>query len=87
MEHQMEFQYGTLTRLMTERNYFFIRDDYSAKDIFLHVSGFVGKVALPKGTRVRFHLAPNPRRSGSMMAIYVEPIPVPVASSSVGAQS
>jgi cold shock CspA family protein len=66
--------YGTLTRMMTERNYFFIRDDESGQDIFTHVSAFVAKVPLPKGTRVQFHLVPNARKANSMMAADVEPI-------------
>jgi cold shock CspA family protein len=72
MAHQ--YQYGTLTRMMPDRNFFFIRDDESGLDIFTHISAFVGKVALPKGTRVKFRLVPNSRKPGLMMAADVEPI-------------
>jgi len=70
----MEIRYGTLTRVFADRNFFFIHDDETSQDIFTHVSGFVGKVALPKGTRVRFYLVPNSRRAGELMAVDVEPI-------------
>lgn len=77
----MEIRYGTLTRMFTERNFFFIRDDDSGQDIFTHVSAFVAKVPLPKGTRVKFHLVPNIRKANSMMAADVEPIaPLPIAA-------
>ena len=70
----MEIRYGTLTRVFPDRNFIFIRDDESSRDIFTHVSGFVGKIALPKGTRVRFRVVPNSRRAGELMGIAVEPI-------------
>jgi cold shock CspA family protein len=73
------YQYGTLTRMMPDRNFFFIRNDESGLDIFTHISAFAGKVALPKGTRVKFRLVPNSRKPGLMMAADVEPI-VPVSS-------
>jgi len=76
----MEIHYGTLIRCFPDRNFFFIRDDESGRDIFTHVSGFAGKVALPKGTRVRFHVVPNCRRANEPMAVDVQPIPVPVVS-------
>jgi cold shock CspA family protein len=75
----LQYKYGTLTRLMPDRNFFFIRDDESGLDIFTHISAFVAKVPLPKGTRVKFHLVPNSRKSGLMMSADVEPI-VPVSS-------
>jgi cold shock CspA family protein len=75
----IQYQYGTLTRLMPDRNFFFIRDDESSLDIFTHISAFVAKVPPPKGTRVKFHLVPNSRKPGLMMAADVEPI-VPVSS-------
>ena len=74
-----QYQYGTLTRIMLVRNFSFLRDDESGQDIFAHVSAFVGKVFLPKGTRVKFHLVPNSRKPGLVMAADVEPI-VPVSS-------
>ena len=70
----IQYQYGTLTRLMIDRSFSFIRDDNSGSDIFAHVSAFVGKVFLPKGTRVKFRLVPNSRKPGLMMAADVEPI-------------
>ena len=70
----LQYQYGTLTRMMPERCFFFIRDDETSKDIFVHVSGFINKTGLPKGTRVKFHLVPNPRKPGLTMAIDVEAI-------------
>ncbi len=73
-----QIYYGTLIRVFPERNFFFIRDDDSGQDIFTHVSGFAGKVALPKGTRVSFRLAPNVRKANELMAVDVQPIPVPV---------
>ncbi len=72
----LPYQYGTLTRMMPERNFFFIRDDESGRDVFTHISAFVGKVALPKGTRVQFHLVPNPRKPGLMKAADVEPVAI-----------
>ena len=72
----LQYQYGTLTRMMPERNFFFIRDDESGLDVFTHISAFVGKVALPKGTRVQFHLVPNHRKPGLMKAADVEPVAV-----------
>jgi cold shock CspA family protein len=75
----LPYQYGTLTRMMSDRNFFFIRDDESGLDIFTHISAFVGKVPLPKGTRVKFRLVPNSRKPGLMMSADVEPI-VPVSS-------
>ena len=68
--------YGTLTRMMPERNYFFIRDDESGKDVFTHVSAFVAKVPLPKGTRVQFHIVKNSRKPNSVMAADVEPVAI-----------
>jgi cold shock CspA family protein len=73
-----ELQFGTLTRCFPDKNFFFIRDDSTGKDVFTHVSGFAGKVGLPKGTRVRFHLVANNRRGGEFMAVDVEPIPAPI---------
>jgi cold shock CspA family protein len=70
------YQYGTLTRLMPERNFFFIRDDESGLDVFTHISAFVAKVPLPKGTRVQFHLVPNSRKPGCMKAADVEPVAI-----------
>lgn len=70
----MEIHYGTLIRCFGDRNFFFIRDDESGRDVFTHVSGFAGKVALPKGTRVRFYLVPNSRRADEPMAVAVEPV-------------
>ncbi len=75
-----QIHYGTLVRAFPERNFFFIRDDDSGQDIFTHVSGFAGKVALPKGSRVYFRLALNSRRANEPMAVDVRPIPVPVVS-------
>ena len=68
------YQYGTLIRIIADRNFSFIRDDASGLDTFAHVSAFVGKIALPKGTRVQFHLVPNSRKPGLMMAVDIEPI-------------
>ena len=79
----IHYQYGTLTRMMPDRNFFFIRDDESGLDIFTHVSAFVGKVPLPKGTRVRFRLVPNSRKPGLKMSADVEPI----VAASTGVQS
>jgi cold shock CspA family protein len=70
----METKYGTLVRWLADRNFGFIREDQTGQDIFTHVSGFTAKVASPKGSRVRFHLAPNPRRAGDPMAVDVEPL-------------
>ena len=70
----VQIYYGTLTRMMPERNYFFIREDISGKDIFTHVSAFAAKVPLPKGTRVKFHIVSNSRKPNSVMAADVEPI-------------
>jgi cold shock CspA family protein len=75
----MEFKCGTLTTCFPDRNYFFIHDDEdSSTDIFTHISGFTGKLALPKGTRVYFRLVPNSRKPNTFMAIDVHPIPTPV---------
>ena len=71
-----QYRYGTLTRMMPERSFFFIRDDESTRDIFTHISAFVGKVALPRGTRVQFRLVPNSRKPGLMMAADVEPVAI-----------
>lgn len=73
----METKYGTLVRWFVDRNFGFIREDQSGLDIFTHVSGFTAKIASPKGTRVCFHLAPNPRRAGDPMAVDVAPIVAP----------
>jgi cold shock CspA family protein len=70
----METKYGTLVRWFVDRSFGFIRDDESGQDVFTHVSGFTAKVASPKGTRVRFHLAPNNRRANEFMAVDVAPI-------------
>ena len=72
----LSYQYGTLTRLLSDRNFFFIREDESGLDIFCHISAFVGKVALPKGTRVKFHLVPNSRKPRLRMAADVEPVAI-----------
>lgn len=72
----MEIRYGTLTQVFPDRNFFFIRDDETSRDIFTHVSGFAGKVALAKGTRVRFRVVPNSRRRDELMAVAVEPVEV-----------
>jgi cold shock CspA family protein len=71
-------RYGTLTKSFTDRNFGFVHDDETSANIFTHVSGFVGKIILPKGTRVQFRITSNTRRAGDHMAVDVEPI---VASS------
>ena len=76
----MEIKCGTLTTCFPDRNFFFIRDDESGQDIFTHVSGFSGKVALPKGTRVYFRIVPNSRKANAPMAIDVRLIPAPGSS-------
>jgi len=76
----MEIKCGTLTTCFPDRNFFFIRDDESGQDIFTHVSGFAGKIALPKGTRVYFRIVPNSRKANAPMAIDVRPIQAPVSS-------
>jgi len=70
----METKYGTLVRWFVERSFGFIRDDESGQDLFTHVSGFTAKVAPPKGTRVKYHIAPNNRRNNEKMAVDVAPI-------------
>jgi cold shock CspA family protein len=72
-----DIRFGTLTKIFTDKNFGFVRDDESSQDIFVHVSGFVGKLALPKGTRIKFRITSNPRRNGDRMAIDVEPIVAP----------
>ena len=74
-----DFRFGTLTKVFPDKNFAFVHDDETSQDIFVHVSGFAGKVALPKGTRVKFRITSNPRRNGDRMAVDVEPI---VASAS-----
>lgn len=69
-----DIRFGTLTKVFTDKNFAFVRDDETSEDIFVHVSGFVGKLALPKGTRVKFRIAPNPRRNNDKMAVDVAPI-------------
>jgi cold shock CspA family protein len=70
---QMEVKYGTLV-LWTERNYGFIREDESGIDVFTHVSGFVAKIAPPKGSRVKFEIG---LRQGKPLALNIEPLMAP----------
>jgi cold shock CspA family protein len=65
-------RYGTLKHWVVEANYGFIRDDESSKDLFIHVSGFVDKVGVPAGTRLKYHIAPNPKRQHRFMAVDAE---------------
>lgn len=64
-------QYGTLVRWFGERSYGFIHDDASDSDIFIHVSGFKDKLALPKGTRVQYRIG---TRNDKPIALDVESI-------------
>lgn len=69
----MDIKFGTLVR-WTERQFGFIRDDETGQDFFAHVSGFKGKVALPKGTRVKYRIG---TRNGNPIAVDIEPIVAP----------
>ncbi|MGB8801444.1 MAG: cold shock domain-containing protein [Candidatus Acidiferrales bacterium] len=73
-----DVRFGTLTKVFADKNFAFVHDDETSQDIFCHVSGFIGKLVLGKGTRVKFHITSNPRRAADRMAIDVQPI---VASS------
>jgi cold shock CspA family protein len=64
--------YGTLKTWREDCKYGFVRDDASGKDLFVHVSGFADKVAAPLGSRLKYHLAPNPRKSGHLMVVDAE---------------
>ena len=76
----MDIHYGTIIKSCADKNFFFVRDDDTGKDIFLHISGFADRMALPKGTRVYFRLAPNPRNPETLLATDVRPIPAPVVT-------
>jgi cold shock CspA family protein len=73
-------KYGTLIRWISERNYGFIREDESGSDVFCHSSCFVAKIAPPKNSRCKFHLAPNPKNKGGIMAADIEVLAAPVSS-------
>jgi len=68
----MEFCFGTLIRWISEQNYGFIREDCSGLDYFVHASGFTEKIAPPQNTRLRFHLAPNPKKIGRQICVDVD---------------
>jgi cold shock CspA family protein len=67
-------QYGTLIRYLETSNYGYIREDMTGTDYFVHVSSFVEKIAPPQNTRLKFHLASNPKKPGRIMAVGVEVI-------------
>jgi cold shock CspA family protein len=69
-----DIRYGTIIKAFADKSFAFIHDDETSQDIFTHVSGFAGKVIIPKGTRVKFRITANPRRAGDRMAVDVEPI-------------
>ena len=66
--------YGTLIKWHENLNYGFVRDDSSGKDLFIHISGFAEKVAASQGARLKYHLAPNPRKPGKLMVVDAEVI-------------
>lgn len=71
---------GTIITTFPKRSFGFIRDDESGLDVFVHVSGFAGKLNLPKGTRVYFRIVPHTHKNGGYMATDVRPIVAPVSS-------
>jgi len=64
--------YGTLKHWVVDGNYGFVRDDSSGKDLFIHVSGFADKVGAPAGSRLKYHIVPNPKRHSRLMAVDAE---------------
>jgi cold shock CspA family protein len=64
--------YGTLKHWVVEGNYGFVRDDSSGKDLFIHVSSFIDKVGAPPGSRLKYHIAPNPKKAHRFMAVDAE---------------
>jgi len=66
--------YGTLIKWQENLNYGFVRDDSSGKDLFVHIGGFADKINPPQGSRLRYHVAPNPKKPGKLMVIDAEVI-------------
>jgi cold shock CspA family protein len=61
------------------RGFWFIEQDNTRDCIFCHQNNVVRKKFLHMNDRVRFNLAPNPRRPGEMEAVDVEIIGLTVA--------
>ena len=62
------------------RGFWFIEQDQNLRDcIFIHQNSVVGKKYLRVNDRVRFNLAPNPRKVGEMQAVDVEIIGLTIA--------
>jgi cold shock CspA family protein len=66
--------YGTLIKWQENFNYGFVRDDASGKDLFIHISGFIDKLNAPQGSRLKYRLAPNPKKPGKLMVVDAEVI-------------
>jgi cold shock CspA family protein len=79
--------YGTLRKWMSDAQYGFVRDDASGKDLFAHVSAFVEKVAPPEGTRLKYHIVPNPKKIGRTMIADAEVIVSRVIAAQYSANS
>jgi cold shock CspA family protein len=66
--------YGTLIKWQDGLNYGFVRDDSSGKDLFIHIGGFLDKINPPQGARLKYHVAPNPKKPGKLMVVDAEVI-------------
>ena len=54
------------------RGFWFIEQDQTRDCVFVHQNCVVGKKYLRVNDRVRFNLAPNPRKPSEMQAVDVE---------------
>lgn len=79
--------YGTLVTWRDGLNYGFVRDDVSEKDLFVHISGFAEHINPPQGSRLKYHLAPNPKRPGFLMVVDAEVIRPRVIAAQYGDKS
>jgi CspA family cold shock protein len=67
---------GTITRLVAERGFGFIRPDVGGEDLFFHASQVRGAVfeTLRPGQRVVFTLAPDRRNPERQQAQDIRPL-------------
>lgn len=61
------------------RGFWFIEQEGTRDCVFVHQRNVVGKKVLHRNDRVRFNLAPNPRKPGELEATDVEIFGVTIA--------
>jgi hypothetical protein len=61
------------------RGFWWIEQELTRDCIFVHQNNVVGKKFLHVNDRVKFNLAPNPKKPGEMMAVDVQIIGLTIA--------